>query len=234
MPLHALDSLIGQWFYAATLTGRYSGDGESTADADLALLRSAPDRSAFASTLTRIIRDTLTQDFWKITLPNNLETSSARSPAVFAYYAAMNVLGAPVLFSKKKIADLFDPGVKPKKKALDRHHLFPRAWLESQGITDLKWINQAANIALVEWPDDIAIGDTPPAEYVPRMRSRFQPEDWRRMCRLHALPDSWEQLPYEAFLAQRRLLMAGIIREGFEHLGRLREDWGESEAASAT
>ncbi|MEK7408483.1 MAG: hypothetical protein AAB225_25710, partial [Acidobacteriota bacterium] len=150
---------------------------------------------------------------------NNLETSSARSPAVFAYYAAQNLLKAPVLFSKKRIADLFDPALKSKKKALDRHHLFPRAWLESQGITDLKLINQAANIALVEWPDDIAISDAPPAEYLPRMRERFTPAEWDQMCRLHALPEGWEHMRYEEFLVRRRALTAEVIRWGLDQLG---------------
>lgn len=218
VPFYQLDRLIGRWFYAITLTGRYTGDVETTVDSDLSLVRDLPDGSAFVGALSRIIQDTLTPDFWAITLPNNLETSSVRSPAVFAYYAAQNVLKAPVLFSKKVIADLFDPTLKPRKKPLDRHHLFPRAWLESQGITDLTLINQAANIALVEWPDDIAISDAPPAEYVPRMRERFTSADWERMCRLHALPEGWERMPYDEFLARRRVLMAGIIREGFECL----------------
>ena len=81
----------------------------------LSVVRDLPDGSAFVATLTKITQDTLTQDFWTITLPNNLETSSARSPAVFAYYAAQNLLKAPVLFSKKRIADLFDPALKSKK-----------------------------------------------------------------------------------------------------------------------
>lgn len=219
VPMHELDVLIGRWFYAITLTGRYTGDVESTADSDLSVVRDLPDGSAFVATLTKITQDTLTQDFWTITLPNNLETSSARSPAVFAYYAAQNLLKAPVLFSKKRIADLFDPALKSKKKALDRHHLFPRAWLESQGITDLKLINQAANIALVEWPDDIAISDAPPAEYLPRMRERFTPAEWDQMCRLHALPEGWEHMRYEEFLVRRRALTAEVIRWGLDQLG---------------
>jgi hypothetical protein len=64
----------------------------------------------------------LTSDFWSITLPNILGTSSARSPGLFAYYAALNRLGAPVLFSHKKISDLLDPYLRSKKSALERHH----------------------------------------------------------------------------------------------------------------
>jgi len=123
-----------------------------------------------------------------------------------------------VLFSHKKLSDLIDPALKTKKKPLERHHLFPRAWLEAQGETDLKVINQLANLALLEWPENIDISDDPPNVYVPKIRPRFKPDEWERMCDLHALPKSWESLSYSDFLAERRRLMAGIIRRGFESL----------------
>jgi hypothetical protein len=59
------------------------------------------------------------------------------NPELFAYVAAQNRLGAPVLFSHKKIAELIDPALLTKKKALERHHLFPRAFLEKNGVSDL-------------------------------------------------------------------------------------------------
>lgn len=187
-------------------------------ESDLSLVKDLLDPDAFTATLNRLIQDILTPDFWTITLPNELETSSPRSPALFAYYAAQNLLKAPVLFSKKSLSDLLDPVLQPKKKPLDRHHLFPRGWLEDQGITDLKLINQAANLALLEWPDNLQIGKKPPREYLPEIMPRFTEEEWERMCRLHALPENWEVLPYEEFLRQRRQLMANIIRQGFESL----------------
>lgn len=160
----------------------------------------------------------LTNDFWTVTLPANLDSSSARNPELFAYVAAQNRLGAPVLFSHKKIADLLDPSLKTKKKALERHHLFPRAWLESENIKDLKKINQMANFALLEWPDNIQISDKAPAEYVSEIQGRFNAEEWARMHETHALPMGWENLSYEEFLQERRKLMAAIIRRGFESL----------------
>ncbi|HEY4035675.1 MAG TPA: hypothetical protein VGL94_17090 [Ktedonobacteraceae bacterium] len=187
-------------------------------DADLNRIKDLGGTDQFMAALDRIINSTLTSDFWTITLPTHLETSSSQSPSLFAYNAAQVKLGASVLFSNKLIWDLLDPSLKMKKKSLERHHLFPRAWLESQGIKDLKLINQIANFALLEWPDNIDISDAPPVEYVFRMRERFTAQEWARMCELHALPESWEQLPYEEFLQQRRVLMAQIIRRGFEAL----------------
>lgn len=218
VPEHVLQRLIGRWFYAITLSRRYTGSPETIMDADLNRVRSANNSEAFTEVLERIITDTLTHDFWSINVPNELETSAPRSPAVFAYYAAQVGLGASVLFSHKSVESLLDPTVKLKKKALDRHHLFPRAWLKARGIDDIKRINQAANFALLEWPDNIEISADDPREYIPVMRERFSDVQWERMCSLHALPERWEELPYDGFLESRRKLMAQVIKEGYERL----------------
>ncbi len=218
VPEYVLQRVIGRWFYASSLSGRYTSSPETAMDADLNRVKGLTGADAYVAALDTIVSDTFTSDFWTITLPNDLATSSSRSPELFAYQAAQIKLDAPILFSDKKIDHLLDPSIKFKKKAIDRHHLFPRAWLESQGITDLKLINQAANFAWLEWPDNIDISDTPPAEYVPKMRKRFDTNTWARMCELHALPEGWESLPYDEFLRQRRILMAQITRRGFEAL----------------
>jgi len=115
------------------LTGRYTGSPESVMDSDLNRIKAVTGSKDFIAALDDIIANELTNDFWMITLPANLESSSARNPELFAYVAAQNRLGAPVLFSHKKIAELIDPALLTKKKALERHHLFPRAFLEKKG-----------------------------------------------------------------------------------------------------
>jgi hypothetical protein len=218
VPEHDLQKLIGKWFYAASISGRYTNSPETVMDGDLNRIKDLSGPESFISTIEKIVADTLTGDFWSITLPNLLETSSARSPGLFAYYAALNRLGAQVLFSHKKTSDLLDPYLRSKKSALEHHHLFPRAWLEDNGITDLKLINQVANFALLEWPDNIGISDAPPSKYLFEMKKRFDDIEWEKMCEMHALPDGWESLVYEDFLIKRRALMSLIIRKGFEVL----------------
>ncbi len=215
---HVLQKAIGRWYFASSLTGRYSSSPETIMDGDLARFRNINTAEEFLKILDDIIANELTNDFWKITLPANLESSSARNPELFAYFASQNKLGAPVLFSHKTIADLIDPTIQTKKKALERHHLFPRKWLERQGIKDRPVVNQMANYALLEWPDNISISDDAPSEYVPIVRERFSDEDWRIMSEMHALPNNWEMMNYHDFLQVRRTLMAGIIRRGFEKL----------------
>jgi hypothetical protein len=215
---HQLQRLIGRWFFAASLTGRYTSSPETVMDGDLNRLKEVKDSAGFAATLEGIMATELTNDFWTVTLPSNLDSSSARNPELFAYTAAQNRLGAPVLFSHKKVSDLLDPSIKTKKKALERHHLFPRAWLERQGVDDLKRINQVGNFALLEWPDNIDISDDSPMEYVPKIKPRFSTEEWSRMHVHHALPEDWQAMSYDAFLIERRQLLAAIIRKGFESL----------------
>src|SRR6185436_4954949 len=218
VPEHKLQKLIGRWFFFASLTGRYTSSPETVMDGDLNRVRGLSEPGGFVAVLEELMANSLTNDFWTIALPAALESSSARNPELFAYVAAQNRLNAPVLFSHKKIGELIDPAIKAKKKALERHHLFPRAWQESRGETDLKVINQMANFALLEWPDNIAISDDPPSAYVPKIRDRFNTADRERMQELHALPTEWELLSYAEFLPARRKLMAGIIRRGFESL----------------
>lgn len=218
VPEHRLQRLMGRWFYAISLSRRYTNSPETVMDQDLNRVKDLHNADAFVEVLERIIADTLTNDFWTINVPNELETSSARSPAMFTYYAAQIRLGAPVLFSHKTVESMLDPSIQAKKKALDVHHLFPRAWLEAQGVKDMKRINQTANFAFLEWPDNIEISADDPKDYLPVMRERFSAEDWAKMTELHALPGGWEQMDYETFLTQRRSLMAGVMRRGFESL----------------
>jgi hypothetical protein len=218
VPEAQLQKAIGRWFFFTSLTGRYTSSPETIMDGDLNLLKGLGDSASFIEALDKIVASELTNDFWSITLPVALDSSSARNPELFAYVAAQNRLSSPVLFSHKKVGELIDPALKTKKKALERHHLFPRAWLESQGVKDLKIINQMANFALIEWPENIDISDDPPAQYVPEVRKRFNDDEWKAMCESHALPENWQTMAYDEFLPARRALMANIIRRGFETL----------------
>jgi len=114
VPEHNLERLIGRWFFFTSLTGRYTGSPETVMDGDLNRLRDATDGEGFVSVLNGLMASELTDDYWTITLPAALETSSARNPELFAYIAAQVRLGAPVLFSDKLITNLLDPSLRPK------------------------------------------------------------------------------------------------------------------------
>jgi len=215
---HSLRNVISRWFFMASLNSRYSGSVESVMEQDLSRLRDIRDAQGYVKVLDNIIRDTLTNDYWEITLPNELNTSSPRTPTLYAYYAALVLLKAPVLFSDMLVADLLDPSTKARKSAIELHHLFPRGYLKRQGITEIRDINQIANYALVEWSDNIDISDEAPASYFRKYQNRYDRNKWATMSFLHALPDGWEKMEYPTFLEARRKGIAKVIRRGYELL----------------
>lgn len=213
-----LRRVIARYFFMSTLTGRYTGSPESDMEFDLARFRGVENPDEFVSILDGICDNTLTGDFWSITLPGELATSASWSPTLYAYYAALALLNATALFSKQKVSDLLEPSVHSTKKAAERHHLFPKAYLKSIGITETRDINQIANYALMEWHDNIMVSDQPPSGYVPALQEQIDPGELQQMYYWHALPDGWEQMAYDKFLLRRRELMAKVIADAFEGL----------------
>lgn len=213
-----LRKIIARWFFMTALTSRYSGSFESMMEQDLARLRDVHSRDDFVKLLDNLINTTFTDDYWSINLPNELATSSPRSPSLYAYYASLKLLHAKALFSKMDISELLDPSIKSKKSTVERHHLFPKNYLSFLGIHEIRDTNQIANYALLEWDDNIAIRDTPPAEYYPKYSARLSQEELSEMCYWHALPLNWERMEYPLFLEARRKLLAQVIRDGYSKL----------------
>ena len=213
-----LRKLVAQWFFMTALTGRYAYGQETRMEADLAHVRDVTDESGFASVLKTICAAKLTSDFWSISLPTDLATSSAQSPSLFAYFAALNLLDAKVLFSDKKVSDMIDQSTQSTRSKVERHHLFPRGYLKEIGIRNAQQVNQIANFTPMEWGDNVDISDLSPADYVPTLANRFSARDLERMYYWHALPDGWQAMGYHDFLHERRECMARIIRSAYHKL----------------
>jgi hypothetical protein len=218
VPEHILRRVISRWFFMASLTGRYTSSPETRLEFDLARFRKVTDAKGFVEVLETVCSGELTGDFWTITLPNDLATSSPRSPSLFAYIAALNLLDAQALFSSQKVSFLLDPSVHANRSAAERHHLFPKAHLQKQGITDHRETNQVANYALIEWGANAEISDTAPDNYLPVMTKRVKAKELKQQYYWHALPDGWESMDYKEFLIARRDMIARVIREGYETL----------------
>jgi hypothetical protein len=141
--LDRLKEVIARWFFMAHTTGRYSGSFETRFEADVARLSSVAsgDSDGFIAALDQVINDTMTSDYWSITLPNELATSAAKSPALLAYIAALNIHDADVLLSTSKVRSRLDPAI-TLKKGIERHHLFPKGYLKTTlNITGTKRVN---------------------------------------------------------------------------------------------
>ena len=223
--LRRLRDVIARWWFMAHTTGRYTGSAETQLEADLTRIGNIPpgDSDTFCETLDRIVRDTFTKDYWDITLPNRLDTSSAKSPPLAAYWAALNILDADMLFSHQKVSSMLDPVVTPIRD-MERHHLFPKAYLASIDVTENTRVNAIANMAFVDWADNLSISDKSPQEYFLHMSQKLDPERLKRQVRWHALPVGWEQLDYTEFCEKRRALIGQVVKDGFERLWDSRID----------
>lgn len=214
-----LGQVIGRWFFMASITSRYTGGSpETLMERDLAALREVSSANDFLSWVERVMVAELTADFWSVTLPNRLDTSSATSPLLYGYYASLNLLNARALFSKKLTRDVLDPSIKSTKAAVERHHLFPKNYLDELGFKSTRDTNQIANYALVEWNDNIAISDTPPSEYFQKYWARLSAKEKSDQAYWHALPENWDQMEYKSFLDARRKGIAKVIADGYQRL----------------
>lgn len=217
--LSRLRDVIARWFFMAQTTGRYTSSPESQIESDLLRLRdvSHGDAAEFCQRLDREVSTVFTNDYWAISLPNRLQTSGAKSPAVIAYWAALNLLDAELLFSATKVSTRLDPGVNSVRD-VERHHLFPKKHLAQQGLTAPARVNQIANMAFIDWAENSTISGDGPGSYWPIMCGRLDGERLKRHRYWHALPVGWEQLGYDEFLDKRRKLIAQVICDGFQQL----------------
>ena len=112
----------------------------------------------------------MTNDYFDITLVGSegLAVSGRGNNAWNAYVESLNIMNAKIIFSKSNllVSKLFEPGTDGNRKALDKHHLFPKAHLKSQGYSDAK-INQMAYYAFIDWKDNMDTLDDAPSVYYP-------------------------------------------------------------------
>ena len=126
---------VQKWFVLTTLTSRYIGSPESQMDRDMRSIQ----EKGFKNFLSEVESSALSDTFWTVTLPQNLETSSVNSPAFNVFLAAQVHLNcSSLLMQGLKVADLVTV-------AGDIHHIFPRAYLKKNGVDSGTKYNHVAN-----------------------------------------------------------------------------------------
>ena len=213
-----LNKIIVKWIYMSTVTGFYTNSPESTVERIFADIRDVKEDVEYIAFLEEQISNRFTDDYFTVNLPKELATSSTTSPSWFGYIAAINVLGTPMLFSTATAKQYLVPGVSGTKNAIDRHHIFPKHYLEKIGYKEDRDRNQVANYTYIDYPTNIEISDKPPSEYVSYFRLKLGEENYKKTCAENALPENFEKMEYQQFLVQRRKLMAEIIRKGYMRL----------------
>lgn len=215
-----LNKIVTKWIYMTTVTYFYTNSPESTVEGLLADLRDIKDSDGYIGYMNEIISSRFTDDYFNVTLPKELVTSSSTSPSWFGYIAAINVLGTPMLFSTSILSTYLVPGASGTKNAVDRHHIFPKHYLETIGIKDDRDRNQVANYTYIDYATNIDISDRPPVEYVGEYRKKLGEEEYIKTCSENALPVDFENMDFSDFLNERRKLMAKIIKDGYERLNK--------------
>ncbi len=214
----ALQKIIKKWIFMSTITYFYTGSTESEVEKQFADLRNIHTADEFIDYLDGVIGTRFSDDYFNLTLPNDLISAAATSPAWFGYIAALNVLGTPMLFSTTMLAAKLLPGASGVKKAIDKHHIFPKNYLTAIGYTSDRDRNQIANFTYLDYNTNIDISDNPPMEYVERYRQKLGEDGYMKACAENALPVDFEKMAYPDFLGQRRKLMAGIIKKAYQKL----------------
>jgi hypothetical protein len=157
-----LQRLISRWYYMQALTGRYTGSSESAMESDLLRIRNI-DQSpeSFVQAISAIIDEALPNDYWDVSLPGQLDTSASYSPAISAYNASLVLHHANVLFAQDiPVADLLSGKYDAARNAVEKHHLFPKAYLKSISLGDISVTNQIANMAFIPWEVNMEITDS--------------------------------------------------------------------------
>lgn len=220
VPSLKLQKIICKWIFMSTITGFYTGSTESEVEKQFADLRDVSNADEFVAYLNAVIANKFTDDYFEYSLPAELNSSSATSPAWYGYIAAINVLGTPMLFSTAPLSQYFVLGTSGDKNSVDKHHIFPKHYLEKIGYSNDRDRNQIANFTYLDYATNIDISDNPPIEYVGRYREKLGEEGYKLACAQNALPENFEQLSYPEFLNKRRLLMAQIVKKAYNDLDK--------------
>lgn len=213
-----LKKTIAKWFFMGAITYFYTGSTESEVEKQFADLRNVHDAEQFIAYIERTITTRFTEDYFRLTLPNELNSAAAISPAWNGYIAAQVVLNTPMLFSATPVSKYFILGASGTKNAVDKHHIFPKNYLTQIGYMTDRERNQIANFAYLDYVTNIDISDDPPVEYVERYRNRMGEAEYHKTCEDHALPPDFEKMEYIEFLKERRLRMAQIVQKAYKKL----------------
>ena len=214
----SLRKCISKWFFMSTITYFYTGSTESEVENQFADLRDVNTAEEFIAYINRVISTRFTDDYFNLTLPNELNSAAAISPAWNGYIAAQIVLNNPMLFSNTPVSKYFIIGSSGTKNAIDKHHIFPKHYLEQIGYTNDRDRNQLANFTYLDYVTNIDISDKAPADYVNAYRQKLGDDGYKKTCEQNALPENFENMEYPEFLEKRRQLMAQIVRKAYLQL----------------
>lgn len=216
-----IETLVRRWFVMSVLTGRYTGSPETAFGLDI---RNIDEQNA-SSYLDTVEQAELSDAFWNVGLPQQMDTPVASSP-YFNVFLASQVKANDKGFLSR------DHTVQNLLEGLSHiHHVFARGYLKKNGLSRNRY-NQIANYVVMQSEINIAIGDDPPATYFqalwkqcengkPQYGGITDADQLRANLAAHCIPQGMDEADvrdYDKFLQERRVLMAAKIRDYYRAL----------------
>lgn len=217
-----IETVVRKWLVLSLLTGRYSGSPESMFDYDIKRF----DRLEPMEYLKSVEIGELSDAYWEHILPARLNTSVASSP-FFKIFLMSQVKEGNKGFLSKHItvqALIEDRG--------DIHHLFPKKYLQKNGLNIRGEYNQIANYVYTQSEINIKIRDAAPNEYMQDVLEQIDNnkaniggivtmEDLKETFKENCIPNEFINFTidnYKDFLQKRRILMSQKIKEYYFNL----------------
>ena len=216
-----IETLVRRWFVMSILTGRYTGSPETAFGVDIGNVA----RQGASRYLDTIERAELSDAFWQVGLPQQMDTSVASSP-YFNVFLASQVRGNDKGFLSRDLTvrDLLEG-------QWHIHHVFPRSYLQKHGFQRGRY-NQIANYVMMQSEINIAIGALPPEKYFSELWEQCRngatryggitdADQLQENLAAHCIPEGMDAASvkgYDTFLQGRRELMAVKIRDYYKTL----------------
>ena len=216
-----IEKFVRRWFVMSILTGRYTGSPETAFGIDIGNI----DRQGVTGYLDTTERAELSDAFWEVALPQQMDTSVASSPYFNVFLASQvkrNDKG--FLSSDHDVRTLIEG-------QSHTHHVFPRSLLQEHGFQRGRY-NQIANYVVMQSEINIAIGASPPVVYFSQLWEQCKDGPVRyggitdlgqmqKNLSAHCIPEGMDATGvegYDNFLQKRRELMAAKIRDYYRDL----------------
>lgn len=217
-----IEKIVRKWVVLSMLTGRYSGSAESVIDYDIKRFTEQDPMEYLKNTEAGELSDA----FWNNILVTRLDTSVASSPYFLVFLMAQVKKGA-----RGFLSDQIDVKSLIEQRG-DIHHIFPKKYLQNNGVNNRKDYNQIANYVYTQSEINIKIKDSAPCDYMGEMRKQLTGEglvyggitteaDLTANLAENCVPEEFATMDiwgYPLFLEKRRALMAQYMRDFYEHL----------------
>jgi len=213
---------VSKWYVLTTLTGRYNSSPETIMDADIKKIR----ERGFLQFSSEVEEASLSDAFWEIGLVQNLETSAVNSPYFNVFLAAqIHNSDNSLLMNGTKVRDLITT-------MGDIHHIFPKSYLQQNGLNNKSIYNQIANYTYLDTTTNISIADKSPSVYVAEAIEQCNSKKlkygnitdigvFEENLNANCIPSeivNMEFRQFDEFLLKRRKLMANKIRHYYHSL----------------